>query len=105
METKTKDYAHTITRLNGNKRPYTTGIPKLCIAKFGNETAKEWFIKNTGLELKDKYGYYEAQPKTFKQIYKVFAVYNWKTRYFNNASSRNTLFLAHNTEWGTNPFD
>jgi len=102
---KQKDYAHSITRLNGNNQPYTTGIPTLRIAKFGNDTAKLWFERNTGLKLTEKFGSYTAQPKTFKQLYKVFAVYNWKTRYFNNASSKNTLFLAHNSEWGNNPLN
>ncbi len=93
-----KNYTKTISHLNGNKQKYTLEIPQLWIQKFGNEIAKEWFIKQTGLELKDYAGGYIAQPKTFKQLYKVFATYNWKTTFFNNASWKNTLKLQHNLE-------
>lgn len=86
----------TISIFNGNNKRYTLGIPELMISKFGNETAKNHFIRNTGLKLVDKAGYYKAQPKTFKQLYKVFVTYNWKTTFYNNASHNNVIKLEHN---------
>lgn len=68
----------------------------LMISKFGNEVAKKHFEKETGLQLRDMAGFYYAQPKTFKQLYKCFACYNWKTTYYDNASYKNTLKLEHN---------
>lgn len=93
-----KNYNKTIMRYNGNGKKYTLDIPTLMIAKFGNEVAKAWFEKQTGLVLEETAGFYRAKPKTFKQLYKVFATYNMKTRFYNNASYENTLFLKHNDD-------
>lgn len=90
------NYTKTISHLNGNKQKYTLDIPTLWIEKFGNDTAKKWFEKQTGLILTEYAGGYSAQPKTFKQLYKVFATYNWNTTFYNNASWKNTLKLRHN---------
>lgn len=40
-------------------------------------------------------GYY-AKPKSFKQLYKVFTTYNFKTTFYDNASWHNTLKLSFN---------
>ena len=78
-------YTKTVSTYNGNGNRYTSPIPTLWIAKFGNETARKHFEKNTGLMLTEYMGGYKAQPKTFKQLYKAFITYNWKTTYFDNA--------------------
>jgi hypothetical protein len=89
-------YDKTISTFNGNGKRYTSLIPRLLIAKFGNDIAKRHFEKNTGLLLTEHAGMYTTQPKTFKQLYKVFKTYNWKTTYYDNASIKNTLKLEHN---------
>lgn len=91
-----KNYSKTIQRTNGNGQKYTSGIPMLVISKFGNDVARKRFENETGLQLRDMGNVYCAQPKTFKQLYKCFACYNWKTTYYNNASDKNTLKLEHN---------
>ena len=93
----TKDYSKTISHLNGNGQRYTLSVPRLFISKFGNEVAKKHFEKQTGLKLVEHWGGYYAHPKTFKQLYKAFATYNFKTTYFNNATWENTLKLEFNT--------
>lgn len=93
-----KNYNKTVSIYNGNNNRYTLEVPKLRIPNFGNETAKNWFIKQTGLELVEKADHYEAQPRTFKQLYKVFVVYNWETTFYNNATYKNTLFLKYSKE-------
>ena len=90
------NYKKSVSVFNGNGKRYTLGIPTLYIAQFGNDMARERFEKNTGLKLVKKFDYYETKPKSFKQLYKVFLTYNWQTTYYNNASFKNTLFLAHN---------
>lgn len=92
------NYTKTITRYNGNGQKYSLGIPMLIIPKFGNETAKKNFEKQTGLVLTDYWIGYKAQPKTFKQLYKVFTTYNFKTTFYDNASHKNTLMLAWNMD-------
>lgn len=90
------NYTKTITRLNGNGKRYTLSIPMLIIPKFGNEVAKKYFEKQTGLELVEYWTGYKTQPKTFKQLYKVFTTYNFKTTFYDNATYKNTLALTFN---------
>lgn len=90
------NYKNTVSIFNGNNKRYTLGLPTLLIAKFGNDTAKKHFQRNTGLKLVDNAYGYKATPKSFKQIYKVFVTYNFKTTYYNNASMPNTLKLQFN---------
>lgn len=92
------NYSKTISRFNGNGNKYTLGIPQLLIKKFGNDGSKQYFIKQTGLKLKESAYGYTAQPKSFKQLYKVFTTYNWKTTFYDNASYKNTLMLDFNND-------
>lgn len=94
------NYGKTISHINGNGKRYTLPIPTLLIPKFGNDTAKENFEKQTGLLLQEKTwnGNYVAHPKSFKQIYKVFVTYNFKTTYYNNWDLENTLKLEWNMD-------
>ena len=91
-------YTGSVSVFNGNGKRYTLEVPTLLIAKFGNETAKKHFERNTGLKLKEMADCYTAKPKSFKQLYKVFVTYNWKTTFYNNAMYSNTLSLKHNTD-------
>lgn len=83
----------TITRFNGNKQRYTTGLPRLIIQGHINDRALEHIAENTGLHFKHTGMGYEAQPTSSNQIATLFMTYNYKTRYFNNASFDNTLML------------
>lgn len=93
------NYTKTISVYNGNNQRYTLELPTLLIPKFGNDVAKKHFERNTGLKLNDGlYGYYKVKVRSFKQIYKVFATYNFKTTFYNNASNHNTLKLEWNND-------
>lgn len=97
------NYTKTISHLNGNGKKYTLEIPTVMIlGGFGNEVAEKWFQKQTGLELKKGFNSITVKPKTFKQLYKIFATYNWKTTFYNNASYKNTLMLRHNNDGAFN---
>ncbi len=90
-------YNKTTSTFNGNGQRITKGVPSVVIPKFGNETAKNHFIKNTGLKLERCWsgGYYKAKPKSFKQLYKIFLTYNYQTTYFDNWDLKNTLVLNY----------
>jgi len=84
----------TITRINGNRQPYTLDMPKLVImTKEINETALAHITENTGLNFTRSAWWYEAQPTASAQITALILTYNFKTEYHNNASDHNTLFL------------
>ena len=84
----------TITRINGNGRPYTLGLPKIVIQGQMNDVALAHITENTGLVFTvGNWHNYEAQPTESKQIVALFLTYNFKTRYYNNADSKNTLYL------------
>lgn len=85
----------TITRINGNKQPYTVEMPKIIILTDEiNDTALKHIEENTGLKFTNKTTRnYEAQPTTGLQIAALFLTYNFKTRYYNNWEAKNTLFL------------
>lgn len=91
----------TITRINGNGKPYTTDLPKLVILDHTNETALNHITENTGLNfVKNGYDTYEAQPTNTKQVAALFMTYNFRTYYYNNASFKNTMFLKHMSKEG-----
>ena len=90
-----------ITLVNGNGKKYSVGMPKIYIAeRYINEVALSHILENTGLEFKKSVnGYvYEAQPTSSNQIVALLLTYNYKTRYFNNSSNKNTLYLYFNHE-------
>ena len=84
----------TITRINGNGKEYTVDLPKLVILGDMNDTAINHILENTGLYFKkDNWGNLKAQPHNSNQIATLIMTYNFKTRYYNNASTKNTIFL------------
>ena len=85
----------TITRINGNGQPYTTDLPKIVyLTKHINDVALAHIKENTGLDFViGGWSNYEAQPTESRQIAALLMTYNFKTRYYNNASNKNTLFL------------
>lgn len=84
----------TLTLINGNKQPYTVDMPKLIIVTDHiNDTALAHITENTGLIFKHNGWGYEAQPIDGAQIAALFLTYNFKTRYYNNGQSKNTLYL------------
>ena len=88
------DGAQTITLINGNGRPYTVGLPKLMILGPINDVALAHIKENTGLDfVRRHYNWLESQPENALQIAALFLTYNFKTRYYNNADEKNTLFL------------
>ncbi len=85
----------TITRINGNGQPYTTDLPKIVyLTNQINDLALAHIKENTGLEfIIGGWGNYEAQPTESWQIAALLMTYDFKSRYYNNASNENTLFL------------
>lgn len=85
-----------ITRINGNGLPYTTGLPTIIIldgTKY-NEVAQAHIKENTGLDFKpDSWGNLAATPENAAQIVALFMTYNFKTRYYNNGQTTNTIYL------------
>lgn len=83
-----------LTMYNGNKQKYTKPLPKIIILDSMNDTAKAWIEMNTGLILQESGPTgYDAYPTSSQQITKLFLTYNFKSRYYNNGSVKNTLFL------------
>ena len=82
-----------ITRLNGNGKEYTVSIPKIVIVGIINDAAIKHIYDNTGLHFEKKHNTMEAQPRSSNQIVTLLLTYNFKTRYYNNWSTKNTLFL------------
>lgn len=84
----------TLNLINGNNQMYSLGLPKLVyLTEYINDRALKYIEENSGLKfIKIHFGY-EAQPKESKEIVKLLLTYNFKTRYYNNATHKNTLFL------------
>lgn len=83
-----------LSMFNGNNQEYKKPPPKIYILDGMNDTAKAWIEKQTGLILEESgLSGYVAQPKRSQQITKLFLTYNFKSRYYNNADAKNTLFL------------
>lgn len=91
--TTEQEKAEQITLINGNGRPYTLGLPRLFILGKFNDTALAHLEENTGLKFELKTGGMEAQPDHGWQVAALLMSYNFKTRYFNNGSPNNTIFL------------
>ena len=86
----------TITLINGNKQKYNLPLPKIVfLTKHINNVALAHIAENTGLFFTQKswLNSYEAQPINSNQIISLFLTYNFKTRYYNNLTFENTLFL------------
>ena len=92
--------AETITRINGNGKPYTVTLPKLVMLSNINDVALAHITDNTGLVFERNGSTLEAQPTTSKQIATLFLTYNFKTKYYNNGSHKNTVFLKSDHHQG-----
>ncbi len=91
----------TITRINGNGKPYTVGLPKLYILGRFNDTALEHIAENTGLRFVPAgINGLEAQPDNSQQIAALFMTYNFKTRYYDNWDAKNTIMLKSDHHTG-----
>jgi len=86
--------------INGNKQPYTLYGIKVCINGNINEVALAHIKENTGIDfVKNKsWPQYWATPVSLHAIAKLLLTYNFKTRFINNASWDQTLFLDFNKE-------
>jgi hypothetical protein len=93
---------NTLTLINGNQRPYKIGLPKLFILGKMNDVALAHVHENTGLSFVANHNGLEAQPENGNQIAALLLTYDFKTRYYNNASVRNTLFLKSDHHTGFN---
>lgn len=83
-----------ITRINGNRQPYTVDLPSLVwLTDNVNDVALAHIEENTGLVFKKTGWAYTAQPVESKQIVALLLTYNFKTRYYNNADFKNQLHL------------
>ena len=90
----------TITRINGNGKEYTTDLPKLVIIGKMNDAGLAHIRENTGLQFAANWLGFEAQPYESKQIAALLMTYNFKSRYYNNASHKNTLMLKSDHHQG-----
>lgn len=90
-----------LTMFNGNKQKYKKPLPAIIILDNMNDVARAWIEKQTGLNLEPCYCGLTAQPKRSQQITKLFLTYNFKTRYFDNSTIKNTILLkfANDQDW------
>ncbi len=83
-----------IELINGNGREYTIDLPKVFIlAKNINSAAIDHITENTGLVFEKCNSGYEAKLESSQQFLKLFLTYNFKSRYFNNLDTKNTILL------------
>lgn len=85
----------TLELFNGNGHLYSLPLPKITILEEHiNEIALQHIAKQTNLVFEEDpcFGY-SAQPTDCEQIVKLFLTYNYKTKFQNNATVQNTLFL------------
>lgn len=88
--------------LNGNRQVVIKELPLIHITGKMNEIALEHIKDETGLFFHETGwdGNYEAQPISANQIVRLFLTYNFKTRYYDNHSNKNTLFLKNDHHVG-----
>lgn len=98
--TKSDNGSVELTLINGNNRPYKIGLPKLFMLGRINDVAMAHIHENTGLNFVEKTGGYEAQPENGNQIAALLMTYNFKTRYYNNIDTKNTIFLKNDHHVG-----
>jgi hypothetical protein len=92
---KPKTNMITFDMFDGNDNVYTRSLPKITIlCDIINDEALTHIQKQTGLKFKKDLWYgYSAQPTSFDQYLKLLLTHNYKTRYYNNWTYKNTLFL------------
>lgn len=83
----------TVRTFSGNNKPIKRLLPLIVILDVYNDVAIEHIRKNTGLRFEKSLYSMTAQPKTSKQIVKLFMTYDFKTQYHDNATNRNQLLL------------
>jgi len=89
--------------VNGNGQKYTLGLPQIVLLDPINDVALKHLEENTGLKF-EKTGWEHcriAYSTNSQQIVKLFMTYNFRTKYYNNYSVKNTIFLKHcgKEEW------
>ena len=83
-----------LTLINGNRQPYQVTPPAILILSDTiNDTALQHIKENTGLDFIKGGFTYAAQAENHEQISALLLTYNFKTRYYNNATYKNTLML------------
>ncbi len=90
----------TLRLYNGNDQEMTKELPRLFIHGDFNDTALAHVTKNTGLVFTRTGFGLEAQPTSSDQIVRLFLTYNFKTRYYDNWDTKNTLHLKHDHHVG-----
>lgn len=95
MSTETESLIEVLGRFNGNGQYFELPLPKLIIlTEFINDVVLANVERATGLEfVKTHWLGYEAQPTSCKQIVLLIVEWNFKTRYYNNGSCKNELYL------------
>lgn len=88
----------TLEMINGNGHRYTKDMPLILILNKFNEVALKNLENQTGLNFEPYWEGYKAQPTNSEQILKLFLTYNFKSRYYNNATYKNTLMLKRSNE-------
>ena len=89
-----------ITLTDGNHEKYIQNLPKLeILTKFINDVALQHIEDITGLKfISDGTGGggYHSQPSECWQIVALFVTYDFKTTYYNDIDTHNTLYLKFN---------
>jgi len=95
-----KKKTETLHLINGNGQEMVKQLPRLLILGEFNPVALNYILENTGLRFTPTGGGYEAQPISSKQIVALFLTYNFKTRYFDNWNTKNTIMLKGDHHMG-----
>jgi hypothetical protein len=83
-----------ITTMNGNHQQMIRNLPRIVILNDSmGDVVLEHIYENTGLQFVQKGRVFEAQPTKSSQIVALLMTYNYKTKYYDNMDSRNTLML------------
>jgi len=84
----------TLTLINGNNQVMVKELPKIeILTRFLNDMAIAHIKENTGLDFIKNAWNYETQPINSNQITRLLLTYNFKTRYYDNGTFKNTLML------------
>lgn len=92
------DKAETVTRINGNGKPYTMPLPelKILVDHELSSVFMDHLTAQCGLTFEKCTGGYKAQPLTHIQLTTLLLSYNFSLKYYCNSDYNNTLFLTFN---------
>lgn len=88
--------------VNGNRQKFQRSCPKIHLVGYLNDSALAHIEENTGLVFTKAYSGLEAQPENYGQIAALLVTYNFKTKYYDNADVKNTIFLKSDHHTGFN---